>query len=82
VKPVTKAICRDCWAQDEGFYLDAEDAGDECPNDHDGVRRKLVKRRLYICDDDACELQLGFTTAGDLARHKKRDHDDWREALT
>lgn len=77
--PTTMAICRACWEQGEGFYLPAAEAGSWCENEHDGKFHKLVKRRLYICDDAACEEALAFTTLGDLERHRKRDHDDWRE---
>ncbi len=76
MKPVTMAVCRACWEQGEGFYLPVFEAGSYCENEHDGKRPRLVKRRLYLCDDGSCEEVLGFLTAGDLVRHKKRDHDD------
>lgn len=72
--PLLKAVCMDCWEQGEGFYLDAEDAGTECPNDHDGVRRVLRKRRLYICDlPNHCD-EMGYLTAADLVAHKQETY--------
>ena len=71
MRPILRAICRDCWSTGEGFHTSVDELGDSCPMEHDdGKPHRLTKRLLYICDLPGHCDEMGYTSLDDLKEHQ------------